>query len=320
MNPPSSSDASAHTATATPPAPSAEVAASLAYCHRVTRHHARNFYYGLKLTPEPKRSALYAVYALMRACDDLADEVGDAQGGLSVNARLERIERFRGDMVRVIEGPADATLPEGPIWPAVRDVARTYRLDAAHLHLMLDGQREDLATRDIVRYDTFGALYDYCYKVASVVGLVCLDVWGHDSAAEVHDLAEKRGIAFQLTNILRDLKEDAQRGRVYLPREDMTRFGVSADDFLNDTGNAAFNELMAYQIERARDYYEASAALESHLDPHCRATSWAMNRIYRRLLERIAAHPRRVLDRRVRLSSFEKLGIAARATWRKRRE
>jgi len=303
------------------------LAASFGHCHRVARERARNFYYGLKLTPEPKRSAVYAIYAFMRYCDDLAD--GDEQdlpadllAGIDVtnvgddeaSQRRVRIEAFRAAMQRVIDAPHDAPLPQGPVWPAFAHVMRTYPIDPAHLHGMLDGQLQDLERFD---YANFDELYAYCFRVASTVGLVCVAVWGHDGDASVAKLAEQRGIAFQLTNILRDLAEDAERGRCYLPAEDFERFGYDAQRLGQGVADEAFDRFMAFQIDRARSYYEQSKALESHLDARCRSTCWAMCRIYSGLLERIAADPRRVLRQRVRLSGMQKAGLAAAATWRR---
>ncbi len=283
-----------------------EVERSLRYCHAVTRQRARNFYYGLKLTPEPKRSALFAVYAYMRLCDDLVDGVDGAAGvGTDAAAGLARIDAFARETDAAIAGD----LPEGPMWPALHHVVHAYRIQPRLLHEMLKGQQMDLVTR---RYATFDDLYGYCYRVASVVGLVCLDVWGHDEAPGTPQLAEYRGIAFQLTNVLRDLAEDAQRDRIYLPREDLDRFGVSQEQLLAGESSEGFVRLVQFEVERARSYYEMAETLERHLSPDCRATSWTMTQIYRRLLERIAADPAAVLRRRVRLSSLQKLRIALR--------
>lgn len=284
----------------------AHASASLVYCHQVAKKRARNFYYGLKLTPEPKRSAVYAIYAFMRACDDMADEAGDAR------AAQREIDSFRAKMEAVLNG--DGPLPEGKIWPAFRYVTRRYSIDPQYLHDMLDGQAIDLV-KD--RYETFEQLYDYCYKVASVVGQVCIDIWGHDGQPGVRKLAEHRGIALQLTNILRDLAEDAGRGRVYLPKEDLEQFGYSADELIAGKLDERFDRLMRFEIERAWSYYEMSATLERHLEADCRPTSWAMMRIYRGLLERIETRPRRVMQQRVRLGSLQKLTIAASAAWKK---
>ena len=289
-----------------------EVQASLAYCHGIARTRARNFYYGLKLTPEPKRSAVYAIYAFMRACDDMAD--GEDAEQLPVPMRQERIETFRQTMVDVLNQSDDAAMPEGEHWPAFRHVMRTYPIDLAYMHAMLDGQIADLHKH---HYATFDELYGYCYNVASVVGLVCLCIWGFEGDDATRKLAEYRGIALQLTNILRDPVEDAQRERFYLPQEDLDRFGYCPDDLKQGKANEAFDQLMHFQVQRAQSYYDQSASLEQHIHPDSRATCWAMMRIYHGLLEQITANPRRVLTSRVRLSSLQKIALGLRATWKK---
>ena len=301
---------------------SSDVAASLAYCKRVAKARAGNFYHGMKLTPEPKRSAIYAVYAFMRACDDLADEAGP---GEDVAVRREGIEAFRTRMdeaVKVARGGggiagngSNVLVPDegGDVWPAFTHVMREYPIDPADLHHMLDGQLADLSVH---RYETFDELYGYCYNVASTVGLVCVAVWGWRDEVdgdEVRRLAEKRGIALQLTNMLRDIREDAGMGRVYLPGEDFERFGVKVSDVAAGHGDAAFDRFMAFQIERARSFYSESAGLDEMIEPRCRATSWAIMKIYEMLLDRIAADPRAVLSGRVRLRFARKVGVGLRA-------
>ncbi len=299
---------------------SPRVAASLAFCERVARTQAGNFYHGMKLTPQPKRAAIYTVYAFMRACDDLIDE-SEAD---ATEQRRKSIEIFRGRMDEAIAlarddgaggGDADAVLDptEPSVWPAFVHVMRNYPINPADLHAMLDGQRADLITH---RYDTFEQLRGYCYNVASTVGLVCIAVWGTTPEAEAshaRQLAAQRGLALQLTNILRDLREDAQRGRVYLPAEDLARFGVTPEQLAAGKPSAAFDQLMAFQIERARGCYSASADLDALVTPNCRPTSWAIMRIYEKLLDKIARDPRQVLQRRVSLTLPTKAGVALRA-------
>lgn len=288
---------------------------SFTLCHDVTRKRARNFYYGLKLTPEPRRSAGYAIYAYMRACDDLVDACTDHPTADSVSRGMKIVDTFRANTDRALAneiGDFRGLPADEQFWPAVQFVAKAYRIDPKLLHDMLDGQRCDLIKN---RYDHFNELYDYCYRVASVVGLVCIRLWGAHDDPVISKLAEYRGIAFQLTNILRDLVEDVGRDRVYLPADELAKFGYSLDDLKAGRANEAFDKLMAFQIERARDYYEKSAGLEKAIHADCRATSWALCRIYRQLLEKIAENPRAVLTSRVRLSSFKKIGIAIQATW-----
>lgn len=204
------------------------------------------------------------------------------------------------------------------MWRGFDWLIRHYPVQAAHLNDMLDGQRMDLTQ---IRYATFEQLHGYCYRVASTVGLVCLSVWGAGGNPRAAQLAEHRGIALQLTNILRDLVEDARRNRLYLPQDDLTRFGVEPETFIaqlqQGRADQAFDAMMRFQIQRARSYYEQSAGLEELLESPCRPTCWAMMRIYECLLEKIATDPRSVLRRRVRLSSIHKLGIALRASYRR---
>ena len=288
-------------------APPVDAEASYRHCRAVARRAAGNFYRGMRLTPEPKRSAIFTLYAWMREADDQAD------GGRPRDACLHSLERFRSDTHAALH--ADGPLPDGDLWPAVRETAERYRLEGAHLDAMLDAQRDDAVGQT---YGDFDALYRYCYRVASVVGLCCVRVWGDDGNPGVKKLAEYRGVALQLTNILRDVAEDAGRGRVYLPAEDLERFDYPPSGFANGEAGEPFRRLMQFQIERARSYYDMSATLERHLSPDCRATSWAIRDTYRRLLERIAAQPDAVLTRRVRLPLMTKLGVVTRAMVKQR--
>jgi len=266
-----------------------ETAVSLRYCSALTRREAKNFYYGMALTPRPHRDAMYALYAFMRLCDDLADgdvdeaevlgagahaEVLQANGGEDEDAdrlsgdaarRLAMIERFRAVTRRVVERNQLPELPaERSIWPAFRLLVRNYAIDPAHLEAMLDGQGADQRRN---RYERFEQLYDYCFQVASVVGLVCVEIWGHDGEAATLRMAEHRGIALQLTNILRDLVEDAERDRVYLPEAELVEAGYADAEAFRAAIAARrrdepFARLMIRQIERAASYYHSSARLE----------------------------------------------------------
>ena len=336
------------------------LAASASYCRAVVRARAANFYFGLKLTPEPRRSALYAIYAWMRAADDVADGAGAVAG--AVEQRRRRLEAFReATRLAVGDGLSSAKVSDRTeeaasvscdaagavgaadprLWPAMRRACADYRIDPALLWAMLDGQADDLGP---VRMASFADLERYCWRVAGTVGLICVRVWGLDEAEEgdleggleggeagergggdgwerVKPLAEARGVALQLTNILRDVREDAARGRCYLPSEDLTRHGLSTEAVLRGTGlsdgrAADWGELVRTQAARARGYYEASAGLEDRLDPACRGTSRAMTRVYRRLLELIEADPARVLHERVSLPRREKVSIALAAAGR----
>lgn len=286
-----------------------QLAESFAYCQSVTRQQAKNFYYGLRLTPEPKRSAMYAVYAWMRAADDLADE--DAP----VEQKRREIERFRQathEAIATGQAPADVPAVHAAMWPAVAKTFAEYRVPVKYLDEMVDGQMLDQSK---TQYATFEELYHYCYQVASTVGLVCITIWGYDGREQTRLMAEQRGVALQLTNILRDIIEDAERGRVYLPADELERFGVSIERLQRGEADDAFDKFMRFQIERAEDFYRKSQALEAYLDPGCRPTSWALMRIYHCLLARISRDPRRVLHGRTRLRKRRKLLIALRAMW-----
>lgn len=274
---------------------------SNAYCHEVTRTRARNFYYGMKLTPEPKRTAMYAVYAWMRLADDLADEAGEA------DAKIQRIEQFRADTLAVLDGKP---VGDDPVWPAIADTVKRYNIPLEYLHAMIDGQILD---QHKTRYATFDELYDYCYKVASVVGLTCITIWGFDGGEETRQLSEWRGIAFQLTNILRDVREDAERDRVYLPAEDFDVHELTPSMFLFNPQPEALEGLQA-TIDRAADYYRKSAPLDRYVHRDGLACLWAMSRIYHGIFRKIARRPVQVLtDHRVRLSSATKAAIALRS-------
>src|SRR5882724_2954010 len=187
----------------------ATLAESYSFCRNVARTRAKNFYYSFVLLPSEQRNAMCAIYAFMRYCDDLSDEPG---------ATREPLERWRIALDRALAGRYDAH----PTLPAFHDTVQRYKIPAQYFHEMIDGVSSDLQPR---RIQTFDQLYRYCYQVASVVGLTTIHIFGFDSR-EALPLAEKCGVAFQLTNILRDVREDVERGRIYLPQDDLKRFGV----------------------------------------------------------------------------------------------
>jgi len=289
--------------------------AAFVHCEEVTRRRARNFYYGLKLTPPPRRQAMYAVYAWMREADDLADAagLGDAERRARIERLRERIEILFGETER--DGPgrgrgaASPTLDD-PVWLAMSHVVSRYRLSAEPFHAMLDGQLEDIGHRE---YHTFEELRGFCYRVASTVGLISIAIWGHEDP-KARELAIDRGIAFQLTNILRDFREDLDRGRVYLPLEDFERHGLDAARLSRWEDPGRCRAFVAEQAARVESFYRRSAALDEMITPSCRPTLWAMTTIYHGLLQKIAQDPSRVAGpKRIRLSSLAKVIIAFRA-------
>lgn len=278
----------------------ASLADSYAWCVQLTRRRARNFYYGFVLLPKPKRDAMCAVYAFMRYCDDLSDEPG--QNG---ERARESMSQWRSELEDSLGGRPG----EHPLWPAFLDVAGRYRIPHQYFFDMIEGVSADL---EPCRFETFDDLYRYCYRVASVAGLSALHIFGFDSA-EALPLAEKCGIAFQLTNILRDVREDAERGRIYFPVSDMNRYGVTPQDVLRAARSEPLVRLMRHEAGRARGYYSEAAPLVEMVHPESRASLWALIEIYRRVLERIERSDYDVFSRRIRLPALEKCWIAARA-------
>jgi phytoene synthase len=277
---------------------------SRVYCEQLTRAEARNFYYGLKLLPQPKRSAMFALYAYMRLVDDIAD----GAEGKDMRQRLESLDAWEESTHNALTGqkPADGHA----LWPAFSEMVARHNVPARVFQEVIAGQRQDLDAPGIT---TFEDLRQYCYRVAGVVGIASIYVWGFEGGEHTEALAIDRGVAFQLTNILRDLREDAGRGRIYLPREDLAAAGIAEKDFLRTRGET-FTLLMQKQIARARDYYQRSAPLELLISADSRPTLRAMTQIYRGLLEKISRDPARVLRERISLSTISKLRIAWRAT------
>ena len=269
------------------------LAASYAWCRRLTRERARNFYYAIRMLPAPRRDAMCAVYAFFRECDDLSDEG-------AVEQRRERLEQWR----QVLHG-AEPDRP-APGLAAFRDATRRYGIPVRHYSDLIDGTLMDL---DGHQYETFEDLYQYCYRVASTVGLVCVHIFGFDGSPEAEKMAEHQGIAFQLTNILRDVAEDASLGRVYLPREVLAGFDLSPEDLLEGRPGPRFGELVHHMAARARQYYGLAAGLPERIEPCSRPALRAMAGIYRGLLEKVDHLGPEVLRRRARLTAAEKLRV-----------
>ena len=271
------------------------VAESYAWCESVARSQAKNFYYSFLLLSAEQRHAMCAIYAFMRYCDDLSDDEG-------IRDRAAAIGQWRKDLEAAFAGQPK----ENAIWPAFLDAVARYRIPHQYFFEMIEGVSSDLEPRAI---QTFEELYSYCYHVASVVGLTIIHIFGFDDPRAL-ELAEKCGIAFQLTNILRDVREDRDKQRVYIPSEDLVRFGVSAETFLPREN---FLKLMGFQAERARGYYKQSAPLIGFIHRRSRPSLRALIGIYSRLLDHIVASNYDVWDRRVRVPTWEKLWLLARS-------
>jgi len=279
---------------------------SYAYCRRLTRERARNFYWGFLLLPRTRRAAFCAIYAFMRYCDDVAD------GDDSVAGKSARLRDWRMALDRALNG--DCRIDSGGdqgnlLLPAFQDAVRQYSIPTEYFHQLIDGAEMDLSIRS---YQTFDDLYQYCYRVASVVGLCSLHLFGfRDPSAK--QLAEQCGIAFQLTNILRDLREDAACGRIYLPLEDLKRFDYSAEELTAGIYNENFRSLMQYEVERARQFYKKAYPLIEMVDPESRPALWTMISIYQGILGTIERNRGNVFSRAAALSEMEKFGVLLQA-------
>ncbi len=291
----------------------AALADSYAACAEIVRRRAGNFFHGLRLTPSPQREGLFALYAWMREADDLVDgeEGGESspRAGADVASREASLDAFLAATEDALRGRVPGELA---IWPAFVDTAARWSLPPEPFREMVEGQRQDLRLASL---PDWASLRVFCRRVASTVGELCVRIWGLSDRESIA-LAEDRGIAFQLTNILRDLREDASRGRTYLPQEDLDAAGIGAADLLRWSPPQASLAAVAPTIARAREHYERSASLEARLPAACRPTLWAMTRIYRGLFDRIEATPSVIATGpRVRLSTFRKAIIA----WQARR-
>jgi phytoene synthase len=278
-------------------------------CRSIARAAAKNFYYGFVVLPRRKRNALSAVYAFMRRCDDIADD-----NALSQRERHNKLEEWLDKVHRALA----AQPTDDPVLLALTDAQRTFQIPIGLLDQLAYGTGADLdqASPDVeagaqltARYQTFEELQQYCYGVASVVGLVCIKIFGYrDPAAEA--LAERCGLAFQLTNIIRDVKEDIAVGRVYFPQEDLAQFDLSPADLASPQINVArIRPLLAMEADRAREGYRAGEELIALVNEDSQPALWVLINIYRRLLEKIAANQYDVSTERVHLSVREKLGV-----------
>lgn len=258
-----------------------------------------NFYYSFVVLPAEKRRAFCAVYAFMRYCDDISD--GDA----GIRDKRKLLQDWRSQLKAAYSGE----IQENPILPAFRDAVHRFSIPEQYFHWIIDGEEMDL---EIFQYETFEDLYKYCFRVASAVGLVCLHIFGfRDERAKM--LAEQCGIAFQLTNILRDIREDAERGRIYLPLEDLKRFRYEEEELRRGIQNERFRQLMRFEAERAREYYIGARNLLPLIDESSRPALWAMIEIYERILNRIVQQRFDVFQNRIRLTSREKAFVAIKA-------
>ncbi|HXT04908.1 MAG TPA: presqualene diphosphate synthase HpnD [Casimicrobiaceae bacterium] len=272
-----------------------------AYCADKAAQSGSSFYYSFRLLPPERRVAINALYAFCREVDDAVDETSDP------NVARAKLAWWRTEVAAIYAGA-----PQHPVALALVPAARRYGLRQADLQTVIDGMQMDL---DKVRYVDFAELETYCDRVAGAVGLMSAEIFGYEDPA-TRGYARDLGIAFQLTNIIRDVGEDARRGRIYLPQDDLARFGVAPSDVLRATASPAFVELMRFEVDRARGWYGRALAKLPPRDRRAQRAGLAMAAIYRTLLDEIARDGYRVLDRRIALTPLRKLWIATRAAWR----
>jgi phytoene synthase len=307
-----------------------DIASAYSYCEAVTRAQAANFYYGIRLLPRDRRRAMCAVYAFARRVDDIGD------GTLAREEKLRRLDAEAAALDALASGAPGAD----QLMIALADADARFSLPAGALGELIEGVRMDVTG---VSYERFEDLVLYCRRVAGAVGRVCLAIFGlsgRDAAEplEAARLADDLGVALQLTNILRDVREDAQNGRAYLPTEDLRRFGLIGEDAPSQadrepapavlaalTGAAAaangredgdkqrLYELVRFEAERAREWFDRGLGLVPLLDRRSAACVLAMAGIYRKLLDRIEADPEQALQRRMSLPAHEKALVAARS-------
>ncbi len=271
-----------------------DAAAAYAHCEHITRTEAGNFYWGIRLLPGPKRRALCAVYALAREIDDIGD--GDLPTETKARALVEARERL-ADI-----GP-DA---DQPVLAALGHASHQLPIPLGAFSELIDGVEMDVRGTD---YETFDDLVVYCRRVAGTIGRLSLGVFGAENMERATPLADALGVALQLTNILRDVREDLQNGRTYLPQEDLRRFDCTLDPDAPPSPN--FGEMIRFQTERAGQWFDEGLRLRPMLDPRSSACAGAMAGIYRRLLRRIERDPAAVLQGRVSLPAWEKALVAA---------
>lgn len=284
---------------------SRSLAEAYAYCHRVAQKSSSNFYHAFRLLPAERYDALCALYAFCRFMDDIADQVEYLPSQEQLHSRSERIafllHTWREELRQCYTGA-----PRHPISLALADVVKKFPIAQAHLAGIISGVEMDLHKR---RYQNFEELYEYCYHVASLVGLVCIEIFGYRNPS-AKDYAVNLGIAFQLTNILRDVGEDAQRDRIYLPTEDLSRFGYTERELLTNVYNEAFFRLMTFEGSRAREFYGKAMAHLAAEDRSSLIAAEAMRLIYARLLQKLEAKRFHVFGPRISLTTPGKICLA----------
>ncbi|GIK61737.1 MAG: presqualene diphosphate synthase HpnD [Ignavibacteriota bacterium] len=262
----------------------------------IAKKSKSSFYYAFNLLPAEKRDAMNTVYAFCRETDDIVDE-----GSVDDNLKFEKLRKWRIELEKSLNGHSDYQL--------INKLSRTiqkFKIPLEPFFDLLKGMEMDLRQK---RYLTFNDLQNYCYNVASTVGLMCIEIFGyrHPSAK---DFAVNLGIALQLTNILRDVKKDAERGRIYLPNEDLLKFNYHESDILNCNYNDDFQRMMKFQVERARGYFNVATSYLDREDKKTMFAARAMQHIYYRMLNKIAEADYDVYNKEIKISTVKKVGIS----------
>ena len=265
----------------------------------ITRREAKNFYYAFLTLPQERRRAIYVAYAFCRYCDDAVDTAE------SVDQKMATLESLYASLNDAYTGRTS-----DPLFLALADVADRHDIPEEYFKQVIHGVESDLTK---VRYQDFEELRSYCYQVASVVGLICLQIFGYkDDSAREH--AIDLGLAMQLTNIARDIQEDLGLGRIYLPQDEIARFGYSEEALEAGIVNESFIDLMRFQAQRARGYFDSGFKLLPYLSPRSRACPAVMGQLYSKVLQRIEEAEFDVFQHRISLSKTEKLRVTAQ-TW-----
>jgi phytoene synthase len=270
----------------------------------IAKKSKSSFYYAFNLLPAEQRDAMNTVYAFCRQTDDIIDE-----GSIPDVVKFDKLRKWRIELERSLDGHSD--------YPLINKLSKTiqnFKIPLEPFFDLIKGMEMDLQKK---RYLTFNDLQTYCYNVASTVGLMCIEIFGyrHNSAK---DFAINLGIALQLTNILRDVKNDAEKGRIYLPKEDLVKFGYLESDVFNNIYNDNFQRMMKYQVERAREYFNAATACLNREDKKAMFAARAMQHIYYRMLNKIVDADYNVYQKKIRISTAKKVGISL-GVWAKYR-
>lgn len=265
---------------------------SYRYCMDISRKEAKNFYYSFIFLPMRKKQAICAVYAFMRSSDDMVDNAS------SLERKVENLNAWKKQVADCLNGKA----PNHPVFPALQDTVKEFKIPVKYFVELLQGMEMDLTPR---RFQTFDDLYSYCYKVASVVGLICLHIFEFEDQAALK-YAEACGIAFQMTNILRDIKEDMQMGRIYIPDEDLRKFSCTENDLKSMKISDSLRNLIRFEAERTEAYYDQAQPLINLIHLDSRQALKVMIAIYRAILEKIKKKNYDTITERVRLNFFEK--------------